>query len=59
MPVEAPINSSFTAKRFRQPTIGVPADEKAAFLNEMKACDSEGFSMRLQIWVDRCPGWNP
>ncbi len=37
MPVEAPIDSSFIAKRVGQPTIGVPADEKAAFLNEMKS----------------------
>ena len=36
-PVEAPINSSFTAKRVGQPTIGVPADKMAAFLNEMKS----------------------
>ena len=37
-PVEAPINSSFTAttKRVGQPTIGVPADKMAAFLQEMK-----------------------
>lgn len=36
-PVEAPINSSFTAKRVGQPTIGVPADKMAAFLKEMKS----------------------
>jgi hypothetical protein len=36
-PVEAPINSSFTAKRVGQPTIGVPADKMAEFLNEMKS----------------------
>jgi hypothetical protein len=36
-PVEAPINSSFTAKRVGQPTIGVPADKMAAFLTEMKS----------------------
>ncbi len=58
MPVEAPINSSFIAKRVGQPTIGVPADEKAGFLNELFAQqkqknrndddDDNGFSTETQ-----------